>query len=185
VELEMFGQQPGGKPDLVNTRMQELSTQVKELSSDVHRISHELHPAKLEQLGLAAAVRGFCKELSLANEIAIRFESDELPPALPKQLALCLYRITQEALQNVVKHSHAISATVQLTARDGEIRLHIADDGDGFDPATVPAGGSLGLVSMRERVRLVEGALTVESKPGAGTRVEVRVTVPSATSHLP
>lgn len=178
VELEMFGQQPGGKPDLVNTRMREFSSQVKELSSDVHRISHELHPAKLEQLGLAAAVRGFCKELSLANEIAIRFESDELPAALPKQLALCLYRVVQEALQNVVKHSHATGATVQLTFRDGEVRLQIVDDGQGFDPATVQGGGSLGLVSMRERVRLVDGTLTVESKPGAGTRIEVRLMVP-------
>lgn len=179
VELEMFGRQSDPPPDELNNRMQEFSAQVKELSSDVHRVSHELHPAKLEQLGLAAAVRGFCKELSVAHQIAVRFEPGEMPPFLPNHFALCLYRVVQEALQNVVKHSHATGATVRLDFRDGEVRLQIVDDGDGFDPATVQRGGSLGLVSMRERVRLVNGTLTVESKPGAGTRVEVRLMVPS------
>jgi signal transduction histidine kinase/ligand-binding sensor domain-containing protein len=177
VDLELFGQKPPSAPGQINTRMQELSSQVKELSSEVHRLSHELHPAKLEQLGLVAAVRGFCMELSTAHEMAIEFEPPALPRVLPKNVALCLYRITQEALQNVVKHSGATGAKVELMADEREIRLVVTDDGQGFDADLMQGGGSLGLVSMRERVRMVQGQLAVNSCPGEGTRIEVRVPI--------
>ena len=94
--------------------MQEFSAQVKRLSSEVHRLSHELHPAKLEQLGLVAAVRGFCKEFAVAHEMAIEFADRSVPRAVPEDTALCLYRIAQEALHNVVKHSGGTAARVEL-----------------------------------------------------------------------
>jgi two-component system, LuxR family, sensor kinase FixL len=177
IELEMFGQRPPAERRLVSGRMQEFADQVKRLSSEVHQLSHELHPAKLEQLGLVAAVRGFCQEFATAHEMAIEFAVRPVPRAVPDETALCLYRIAQEALHNAVKHSGGTAAKVELAMEDGELRLAIADDGVGFDPLASRANGSLGLVSMGERARLVHGRLSVESQAGKGTRVEVRVPI--------
>ena len=173
VELEVFGQSQPAR--LV--KIQEFSAQVKRLSSEVHRLSHDLHPAKLEQLGLVAAVRGFCKEFAAAHEMAIEFADRSVPRAIPEDTALCLYRIAQEALHNVVKHSGGTTARVELTMECSELRLTIADDGVGFDPETMHANGSLGLISMSERARFVHGLLSVKSHTGKGTRVEVRVPI--------
>ena len=102
VELEMFGQNPPAERRRSAGGWRIFSTQVKGLSSEVHRLSHELHPAKLDQLGLVAAVRGFCKEFALAHEMAIEFSDRSVPRTVPEDAALCLYRIAQEALHNVV-----------------------------------------------------------------------------------
>jgi two-component system, LuxR family, sensor kinase FixL len=176
IELEMFGQSRPAE----RGQMQEFSAQVKRLSSEVHRLSHELHPAKLEQLGLVAALRGFCKEFAVAHEMAIAFADRSVPRAVPEATALCLYRIAQEALHNVVKHSGGTAARVELTMEGSELRLAIADDGVGFDPQTMRANGSLGLVSMSERARFVHGLLSVESQAGKGTKIEVRVPIAAA-----
>ena len=178
VELDMLGQQPPAQREAIAGRMQEFSEEVKGMASEVHRLAHQLHPAKLEQLGLAATVRGFCKELAAAHEMAISFESHDVPRSLPDDVALCLYRITQEALQNTIKHSGATGVKVELTANDHELHLAITDDGHGFDPEAIDARGSLGIVSMRERARMVRGRITVQSRPGEGTRIEVRVPIP-------
>jgi PAS domain S-box-containing protein len=172
-ELELFGQDPPAEPRQISDRMRELSAQVKRLSSEVHRLSHELHPAKLEQLGLVAGLRGFCKEFAMAHELAIEFVDTSVPREVSKDTALCLYRIAQEALQNVVKHSGATEARVQLGMEGSELGLTIADDGVGFDAGTICANGSLGLVSMSERARFIHGRLSVESYPGKGTRVKI------------
>jgi len=183
VELEMFGQNPELDPQKIAGRMADFSSRVKQLSSDVHQISHDLHPAKLEQLGLAAAVRGFCKEFALAHEMAIKFDEREVPRTLPANTALCFYRIAQESLNNVVKHSGATAAEVKLTGDQGSLRIMIADDGAGFDPTAAPASGSLGLVSMRERANYLGGTLSIDSHPGAGTRVELFVPIDATNSH--
>jgi PAS domain S-box-containing protein len=180
IELEMFGQSRPAERVQISGRMQIFSEQVKRLSSDVHRISHELHPAKLEQLGLVAALRGFCKEFAVAHEMAIEFADRSVPRTVPKATALCLHRIAQEALQNVVKHSGGTAARVELAMEGSELRLAIVDDGVGFDPKTMRANGSLGLVSMAERARFVHGLVSVESHAGKGTRVEVRVPIAAA-----
>ena len=177
VELEMFGQKPPTQPENIASRMQEISGNVKSLSSEIHRLAYELHPAKLDQLGLAAAARGFCKELAVTHEIAIEFESCDVPRTVPDDVALCLYRILQEALQNVVKHSDATGAKVELTADGRELHLIVTDDGHGFDPQTIVANGSLGIVSMRERARMVKGQISLQSGHGKGTRIDVRVPI--------
>jgi signal transduction histidine kinase len=180
VELEMFGQDPPADPKKIAARMENFSTQVKGLSSEVHRLSHDLHPAKLDQLGLVAAVSGFCKEFALAHELAIEFAGRDVPRTVSADAALCLYRIAQEALQNVVRHSGGTTAKVELTCDDGRLRLVVADDGAGFDPQAARTNGSLGLVSMSERARFVGGRLAIKSRPGAGTQVEVRVPITEA-----
>ena len=180
IELEMFGQSPPAAVGQISDRMRELSAQVKQLSSEVHRISHELHPAKLEQLGLVAALRGFCKDLAMAHELAIEFADSSLPHEISKDTALSLYRIAQEALHNVVKHSGATAARVQLDMEGGELGLTIADDGVGFNTEAMRTNGSLGLISMSERARFIHGRLFVESHAGKGTRIKVCVPVAPA-----
>ena len=141
----------------------------------MHGLSHQLHPSKLEQLGLLAAVRGLCNELTRATACRSTFTHHDVPDTLPNDTALCLYRIVQEALGNVLKHSGARHARVELTRSEDAVSLRIADDGVGFDPKSVDANGGLGLVSMRERLRLVGGQITIDSQPSAGTRIDVGV----------
>jgi PAS domain S-box-containing protein len=176
IELEMFGQSRPAERD----QMKAFSAQVTRLSLEVHRLSHELHPTTLEQLGLVAALRGFCEEFGLAHKLAIEFTDRSVPQAVPQDTGLCLYRIAQEALHNVAKHSRATATRVDLVKDDGELRLTIDDDGVGFDPKATRANASLGLVSMGERARFVHGRLSVESHAGKGTRVEVHVPMSSA-----
>jgi PAS domain S-box-containing protein len=182
VELDLLGQKPPAS-NVVSERMQELSAQVRNLSSGVHRLSHELHPAKLEQLGLVPAVRGFAKELGMAHQIAIECEFHCVPCALPDDVALCLYRIVQEGLQNVVKHSGATGARVVLRTDEKELCLEISDQGAGFDSVAKTGNSSLGLIGMRERVRLVHGHISVQSRKGAGTKIDVRVPLPIQPSE--
>jgi signal transduction histidine kinase len=176
IELDMFGQSRLAERD----QMQAFSAQVKRLSLEVHRLSHELHPATLQQLGLVAALRGFCEEFALAHGLAIEFTDGSVPRAVPEDTALCLYRIAQEALHNVVKHSRAKVTRVELAMDGGELRLTIVDDGVGFDPKATPINASLGLVSMSERARFVHGRFSVESHAGKGTTVAVRVPISAA-----
>src|SRR5262249_10740469 len=156
-ELDLLGQRPPDSPTQVKARMEEFSARTKALLDDVHRLARGLHPAKLEQLGLAAAMGALCRELQTGGAIAVQFDSHDVPRALPPDIALGLYRVAQEALWNVVKHSGAKRATVKLARVAGAVHLTVADEGRGFDPDTAPPGTSLGLVSMRERIRLVQG----------------------------
>lgn len=175
VELEVAGQNPPESASQHTDRMRELSSRVKQLSRSVHSLSHQLHPSKLEQLGLVAAMRGLCGELSQNHGLPIDFNHCKAPDTIAEDAALCLYRIVQEALGNVLKHSGARHARVELTATEETICLRIVDDGVGFDPPSVEGKGGLGLVSMRERLRLVKGDLTIDSRPSGGTRVNVAV----------
>jgi PAS domain S-box-containing protein len=175
VELDLLGQAPPGPAARLDGRASELSARVKQLSSAVHDLSHNLHPSRLEQLGLVAAVRGLCKEQAQAHGLEVEFTHQQVPPSLPDDTALCLYRIAQEALRNVVKHSGARRARIELSGSEGGVCLQVADDGAGFDPAAIDGQGGLGLVSMRERLRLVGGAIVIDSRPSAGTRLDVRV----------
>jgi signal transduction histidine kinase len=175
VELDLLSQKPPELSGQVGTRLQELSGRVKQLSASVHALSHQLHPLKLEQMGLVPAVGGLCRELSQSQGLPIVFTHDQMPEALTDDTALCLYRIVQEALRNVIKHSGAHQASVDLHQSADGLCLRIVDDGAGFDPAKVPGGGGLGLVSMRERLHLVRGHITVDSQPSRGTCIDVCV----------
>ncbi len=150
MEIELLGQQSPKPADGLVGRMQEMSSRVKQLASSVHDLSRQLHPSKLEQLGLAAAIRGLCKELSNGHDLAIDFTPGEPPGRVSDDAALCLYRIAQEALRNIIKHSGARRATVELSGGPDAVELRIVDDGAGFDPRLADGKGGLGLVSMRE-----------------------------------
>ena len=115
-----------------------------------------------------------------AHDLSGRLTDGSIPQAVPEETALCLYRIAQEALHSVVKHSHATAARVELVMENGELRLTVEDNGIGFDTKAARANVSLGLVSMSERARFVDGRLSVESHAGKGTTVAVRVPIKAA-----
>src|SRR5262245_54210170 len=175
VEIELLARKPPESADDFLTQMQELNARVKDLSSTVHDLSHQLHPSKLEHLGLVAAVQGLCHELRQSHELEVKFTHYDLPDAFPEDAALCLYRIVQEALRNVIRHGETRHASVELRATRGAILMRIADDGVGFDPAAVMENGGLGLVSMRERLNLIGGRIAIDSRPSHGTRINIRV----------
>jgi PAS domain S-box-containing protein len=161
----------------VKDQLDQFVSDLDRLSVDVHRISHELHPARLNHLGLETALRGFCRELSAAHALQVDFEAENVPRDLPDDISLCLYRVTQESLQNIIKHSGAAAARVSVKLENGEIRLSVSDDGNGFDPSARKAKEALGLISIDERVRAVKGEASVISAVGAGTKIEVHVPV--------
>jgi PAS domain S-box-containing protein len=179
VEIDLLGQRPPASTSDVRKRMRELAARVKELSSSVHDLSYQLHPSKLEQLGLVAAVSGLCKELKQHHGLGVQFTHHDVPRDIPEATALCLYRIAQEALQNVVRHSGADHAVVELSGTPHEIRLRVSDEGAGFDPTSAHGNEGLGMVSMRERLHLVGGEITIDSRPAGGTRIGVRVPAPA------
>jgi PAS domain S-box-containing protein len=177
IELALFGRDAPHDKKSVDKKMKELSSRVAELSGEIRRLSQELHPVKLEQLGLVTAVRGFCHEVEAAHEVTVDFEVHDVPTSISSNVSLCLYRIVQESLQNIVKHSGASNAHVLLSRNGHGIKLKITDDGCGFQPQASAKKASLGLVSMRERIALLNGKLTINSEVGKGTEIEATVPV--------
>jgi signal transduction histidine kinase len=134
-----------------------------------------LHSSKLEYLGLAAAAVGFCREVSSRQGVEIDFHSENIPKDLPKEIQLSLFRVLQEAIQNAIKHSGSRHFEVSLSGGSGEIELTVRDSGIGFDPEEPMKGRGLGLTSIRERRRLVNGNLSIDSRPQHGTTIQARV----------
>ncbi len=152
--------------------LQELLQLTNEIASGIQYISHQLHPSKLHYLGLAATVRHLCKEVSQQHRIEVECIVNDLPGNLEENVSLNLFRVVQESLHNVVKHSHAHHVKVELTCHSSNLYLRVSDDGIGFDPDNETIDRGLGVTSMRERMRSVGGTLSIWSKPSLGTQVE-------------
>jgi PAS domain S-box-containing protein len=180
---EFMDNMPELKPK-AREHLQDISELASEVSSDLHNVSHQLHPARLDLIGLAATVGDYCNELSKQYHSQIEFVHHDVPAEIPKDVALCLFRIIQEALRNVVKHSGAAEAKVELSGHGHQIDLCISDQGEGFDAESAARQGGLGLISMRERLWLVGGHLSVESEPSHGTRIRVRVPLPATDAAV-
>lgn len=183
VEMDLLGENPPASAAQLSGRLRELLARVRQLSSTVHGLSHQLHPAKLEQLGLIAAVRGLCRELTQAHGLEIEFTHHQMPDAVSPDTALCVYRLVQESLRNAVKHSGAQRVTVDLTGSADAVSLRIVDDGAGFDPGLIQGKEGLGLVSMRERVIHLDGDITIDSRPSHGTLIDVRLPLVAAETE--
>ena len=153
----------------------ELQRQVSEIARDVQALSHELHSSKLALLGIAASVRLFCDEFSDQQNVRIDVETNDLTSQLPSTVSLTLFRILQEALYNSVKHGEARHCRVRLWEADGWIHLVVGDDGVGFDVEAAKRGHGIGLISMEERIKLVDGVLSIKSQPQHGTDIHARV----------
>jgi signal transduction histidine kinase len=166
-----------GAPAAALPLLRTVREQLVRLSEDVHSLSRQLHPSILDDLGLVEALRSECASFSRREGIAVAYHPEGVPPTVPKDIALCVYRVAQEALRNVAKHAAVNETRVVLVGAGPELVLRVEDDGTGFDPAAVRGEPGLGLSGMEERVHLVRGRFAIASAPGRGTTVEVRVPV--------
>jgi two-component system sensor histidine kinase UhpB len=134
-----------------------------------------LHPGVLQHVGLAAALNGHCAEVGRQYPIEVTFSAVDVRDGIPQEVALCLYRVAQEALRNIAEHADAHRAQVTLSSSEKSLELVIADDGQGFDLAGAQGAGGLGLISLDERVRFIGGSLAIRTGPQHGTEVRVQV----------
>ena len=176
VELDLFGRQL--PVDAVNNRT-DLDSSIQNLNtlvSDVHNLSHRLHSSQLEHLGLEAAIAELCRRISNSYGVEIDFQTETAPGQLTRDVSLCFYRVAQEALNNVVKHSRSNKAELTLTEEPGSLSMRIRDSGVGFKVADAAVG--LGLSAMQERVESLGGIFSVESVPSVGTLVIAEAPIP-------
>jgi signal transduction histidine kinase len=172
IEIDRLAAETGSERS--PARLRELSALASEIAGDVHRMSYELHPSKLQLIGLVAALKSLCGDVSKQRNLDVVFTQAAMPPAVDADVSLCVYRIVQEALHNVARHSRARGAQVSVKGEQAHIVLEITDAGDGFDPAQVSPTG-LGLIGMHERVAGLNGRLTIDTAPGRGTRITARI----------
>jgi signal transduction histidine kinase len=161
------------------TRIQQ---QASEIAVDVQGLSHDLHSSKLELLGITAAMKGFCREFSDQKRVDVDFSTHDVPDELAADVALCLFRVLQEALHNSAKHSGVRNFYVRLWGTGNEVHLMVSDPGVGFDLETAKTGRGLGLISMAERLKLVDGLLSIDTDPQRGTKVHAKAPFRSSAS---
>jgi signal transduction histidine kinase len=164
--------------------MGELQKQTSAIAADIQTLSHELHSARLEYLGIAAAMRGFCEEFGKQQKAEIDFKGHDLPSPLSPDISLCLFRVLQEALHNSAKHSGVRRFEVRLWGASDEIHLAVSDSGAGFDSEVARQSRGLGLISMEERLKLVKGTFSIESQPKRGTTIHARVPLSSGSDSM-
>jgi PAS domain S-box-containing protein len=183
IELDECNQSvPKSAVDL-HHHFQQAREHLLDIAKDVQSLSHRLHSSKLEYLGVAHAADSFCRELSDQQKVKIDFTYAGVPRDLPKEISLCLFRVLQEALLNAIKHSGGRHFKVELRGAQHEICLSVADSGQGFDPTVASAGRGLGLISMKERVHLINGELDIDSRRNGGTTIRVRAPVHTENSN--
>jgi len=171
MEIEQANRTSSGSPAATKQNLEDIRKHCSEIAGDVQSLSHQLHSSKLDYLGVAAAIRSLCSEHSKQHHVNVDFSERNVPKHLPKDISLCLFRIAQEALHNAVKYSGTKQFSVALYAIEEEIQLVVRDGGAGFDFEEAKKNRGLGLVSMQERIQLVQGRFAVDSKPGKGTRI--------------
>jgi signal transduction histidine kinase len=174
MELCQFGQKVIDQEPL-RRACQNLQDQVKEISTDINRLAYKLHPSILDNVGLLAAMKNLCLEITASGKLSVEFYHQGSFAELPKDVTLCVFRIAQEALRNCMKHSEADSAEAVLINTGKEVRLSVLDEGRGFDTDRKTVGQGLGFASMAERLRIVGGKMKINSRPSHGTRIEVSI----------
>jgi|SRR5215813_2244847 len=162
---------------IVRTRLESILTGIEELGDDIQHLSHTLHSARLQYIGLAAALRELCGQVEKQYHFAIDLQAHDPVKTVSREVELCIYRVAQEALHNMAKHSGADRAVVRLGNAGAMLRLEISDNGKGFNPDEPSQG--LGLASMRERLSIIGGNLEVKSAPGRGTLLSAQVPFPN------
>jgi signal transduction histidine kinase len=150
------------------------------LSEDVHNLSYRLHPSVIDDLGLVEALKAECERVARAESVRVDVEADPLPQSLPKEVALGIYRVAQEALRNVARHAKASIVRLSLALSDDGLLLAVTDNGSGFEPGVPVRRPSVGHASMRERMRSLGGKLDIQSTPGVGTTIVAWVPIPKA-----
>jgi len=184
VELDRWNQQLPPSAVELHDHIHHAIQRLSNIATDIQALSHRLHSSKLEYLGLVAAAKSFCRELSEQHQAEIDFRDMAMPRSVPKEISLCLFRVLQEALQNAMKYSGVRHIKVELRGTEGEIQLTVSDLGIGFDPQDAIHRRGLGLISMRERMQLVSGEISIKSQPGAGTTIHARVPFSSSSDSV-
>jgi PAS domain S-box-containing protein len=179
VELQQLGSSPPNSPGDIARQLTDIRERLIEISTGVQSISYHLHSPQLEYLGIVAAMRAFCKDFAARHAAEIDFKNDDIPNPIAREVSLCLFRVLQEALHNAAQHSKVKHFEVRLGYSASQIDLTVSDRGAGFDIGKAMTQGGLGLISMRERVRLVNGRIVIDSKPMGGTRIYVRTPIES------
>ncbi|MCB9384371.1 MAG: PAS domain S-box protein [Bryobacterales bacterium] len=177
VELGLLQKAPESDPGLLSEKLTTIQNQVVELTETVRNLSHQYHPSVLAHSNLEGALESLCHEFGSANDLQVRFRNRADTSAVAKPTATAIYRIVQEALRNVARHSGAERVVLTLDCDDDELRIALLDDGRGFDTSTLHMGAGLGLTSMMERAGAIGGSIEIHSEPGAGTRVEITAPV--------
>jgi PAS domain S-box-containing protein len=183
IKLAQFQQRPPNSSEL-SSRIGELQKQTAEIAADLQSLSHELHSSRLQYLGIAAAMRGFCREFGEQQKVEIDCKIHDLPVPLSPDISLCFFRVLQEALHNSAKHSGVRHFEVELWGTADEIYLTVSDSGAGFDIDAAKASRGLGLISMAERLKLLNGTLSIESQLQRGTTIHARVPFSSGKDSL-
>jgi signal transduction histidine kinase len=165
---------PASLPDL-HKQLRELINSTSELGVDLHTLSHRLHSSTIESLGLVPAVAALCKEFTTQQHLQVDFASDEIPRTVHPDTALGIFRIVQECLRNLKKHSGAQQAVVRLRVNAGKLNVSVLDKGCGFDTRELSHKEGLGVRTMEERVRSLGGEFVIQSAPGTGTTVNAWV----------
>ena len=161
--------------DTPDDELENLREELARVSEDVHDMSYRLHPSLVEDLGISTALRSECQRVRRYSDVSIKEYIEETHEHIPNGAALCVFRLVQEALNNAVRHARADNIEILFETDGRTLRLEVSDDGRGFDEAQITSGGSIGMSSMRERIRLVDGTLSIQSTPGAGTSVSAVV----------
>jgi signal transduction histidine kinase len=182
IELAQL-QKGSSNPLELPVTISKLQQQTSEIAADIQSLSHQLHSSRLEYLGLAATLRGFCQEFGDQQKADVDFETRDLPTALPSDISLCFFRVLQQGLHNAAKHSGVRHFKVRLWGSRDEIHLTISDSGVGFDTNEAKVGQGLGLISMQERLKLLKGTLSIESRPLHGTTIRASVPLKSDIQH--
>jgi PAS domain S-box-containing protein len=184
MELDRANRASSGSPT-TKTSLEEIRKHCSEIVGDLQSLSHQLHSSKLDILGIVAAIRGFCKEFSKQYEVDVSLSERNVPTKLDKDVSLCLFRVAQEALHNAMKYSGVSQFSVELSGMENVVQLVVSDAGVGLDAEEAKKNPGLGLLSMQERVHLVHGSFSIESRPWHGTKVIASVPLIAKSSRTP
>jgi PAS domain S-box-containing protein len=179
LQMPVSGESPSGHLGTKHLSLQDVKDKLKDLGTQVSRLSHQIHSSELEYLGLPRAIAGLCTEFSQQYSIDVKCSCLDVHRKLDSATALAFFRVTQEALHNIARHSHAKTASVNLKVENSYLMLAIRDDGVGFNADKNGDQPGLGLVSMRERIHLLGGDFAINSSTGAGTAIVAKVPLPT------
>ena len=182
IEIGKLEMQPDSIPESFRDKLTNLQKEIMTLSGDIHAISRQLHPSILDDLGLVDAIRSECNNFNKREEIEVNLDLEEIPETITGNVALCIFRVVQEGLRNISKHARTGEAHIRVACHDEKIYLTIEDYGMGFDPEAVMKKPGLGLVSMEERIRLIQGKFSINSRPKKGTTININAPLSGSRS---
>lgn len=185
MDLRRMEKNPSGDPEHFREEIRRVSEHLTAVSDDVRQMAYRFHPSILDDLGLVKAVRRLVDDFSARTGITSTYVHKDPFTVLPAEPTTCLYRVVQESLSNIARHAQASQVEIELICEDDAVSLSVRDNGLGFDPGQLAyTGGHLGLLSMRERVRLTKGTLEIESSPLQGTQIRVEIPLDPGVLHV-